>query len=657
MSTPDAYSHVARPITIGSMEARNRIMMATHGPRLSQARYLRYLDERARGGVGIAGFNFGPLGLMQFPFGPGAPTAGPGGDQDGVPYHPLTQEGRAQYDALVPAIREWVRAVRNHGVRAVGQLYHPGAAQHSDSFQPVVSSSTVSDEFERHRPHPLSESEIGDLLQAYALAAKRSLATEIDALELHGAHGYLIEQFLSPLTNRRTDRWGGDFEGRIRFLIAALETVLEAVDGAVPVGVRLCGPEPEGGLSLDDLVEISRRLEAAGAGYISISGGSYSGLWRGAGQAYVASAFVDPGPNVAVSAAIKAATTLPVMVSGSIVSMAQAEEIVASGAADVACMVRALMADPAMVAKAIGPGAGEEHRPCIGGNECHYGRPLACAVNPRAGREGELEARPAQIPRRVLVAGAGPAGIECAIAAAERGHQVMLVDRAPALGGTLRPVARASGQARFGEYLDYSARRIDALPIVVAAGTEFDRKLAEHWRPDVLVVATGAAWDGGHGTPAPAAIEEAEAASDRVTVIGGRDDHLAPMITADFFAGQGRKVTLLTEMAAPGGGVEAASFYALMRRLAERGVEIRPFTAVEGAEDGALLIRHTLTDRTGRIEQPGTVVDLEGRRADAGASTRFAGLAREIHVIGDALSPRRMVHATLEGVRLGTKID
>lgn len=637
------------------MTARNRVMMATHGPRLSQPRYLRYLEERARGGIGLAGFNIGPLGLMQFPFGPGRGTTGPGGDLDGVPFHPLSAEGRAQYDALIPAVGQWAEAVKKHGVRAIGQLYHPGAAQHSDNFQPVVSSSTVIDEFEKHRPHPLTGQEIGELLEAYSLAARRAVEAGFEALELHGAHGYLIQQFLSPLLNRREDEWGGSLENRMRFLVSVLRTVRSAVDDAIPVGVRLTGVEPEGGLTMADLQAIARRIEAEGGAYVSISGGSYSGMWKGAGLAYVASAFTPPGPNVPVSAAVREAVGIPVMVSGGIITLDQAEEVIASGQADAVCMVRALMADPALVEKGLsGSGAA---RPCIGGNECHYGRPLACAVNPRAGREAELESALAKVRRRIAVIGGGPAGMECAVTLAERGHNVVLVERAAELGGMLVPLARVSRQARFQSYLDDARRRIDALPIEVRLGTEADPAFVEGLNVDVVVIATGASWSDEIGIPAARAICTATAPAGRVTVIGGKDDHLGPLVTADFFAEQGHPVTLLTEGAHPGQGVEAASFYALMRRMHQRQVDIRPFTAAVATDGGALTLRNTLTRADSRLPDAGTVIDFESRAANADAATLYAPAAPQVHVIGDALSPRRMVHATLDGVRLGTQID
>jgi len=648
----EPYPLLRAPIAVGPVTAPNRLMMTTHGPRLPQARYLRYLDERARNGVGLAGFNLGPLGVMQFPFGPGKAFPAYSGDLDSVAPHPLTAEGRAWYDAMIPMARDWAQAVARHGTIPIAQLYHPGAAQHSDSFQPVVAASAVPDDYERHNPHPLTVQEIGDLTQAFGLGARRALEAGYGGIELHAAHGYLPQQFLSPLSNRRTDSYGGDLPNRLRFLLGLLAAARAAVADEVPVGVRLTGPEPEGGLTLDDIVAIARVLEAAGAAYISISGGVYAGLYRGAGLPYVAPAFVEAAPNAATAAAVKAAVGVPVMVSGAIATLDQAEQILATGQADVVGMVRALIADPRLLEKG---GAGERARPCIAGNECHYGRPVVCAVNPAAGREAAMEAVPADRPKRVLVIGGGPAGIECALAAAGRGHRVTLVERGAQLGGMLASLARTSQQARFGEYLGYARAAIAEAGVTVRLGVEADAALAADARPDAIVLATGAVWrPRADRVDATRALADPASLGRRVVVAGGLDDHLPPLITADWLARQGHHVVLLTETPMPGQAVEPASLYLLLKRLHLAGVSIRPVTAAGAFADRRLAVSNSLTGVPDVIEDVDSVVAVDGRIGDDGLAAALREISPEVHVIGDALSPRRMLHATLDGARLGT---
>jgi 2,4-dienoyl-CoA reductase-like NADH-dependent reductase (Old Yellow Enzyme family) len=651
----EPFPHLRQPIALGNLTIPNRIMFTTHGPRLSQPRYLRYLEERARGGVGLMGFNLGPLGLMQFPFGPGRPYTPHAGDLDAVPFHPLTAEGRAYYDSLIPSYRAWADTAHAHGAKCVGQLYHAGAAQHSDNFQPTVAPSTIADEYEHHNPHALTGDEIADLIQAYAACAGRAVQAGYDGIELHAAHGYLPHQFLSPLFNRRTDAYGGGLENRMRFLVEIYRAVQAAVGAGFLVGVRLTTPDQaEGGLTLDDVVAVSRRLEAEGACYISLSGGSYAGLRGGANLPYVAPAFVGQGPNLGTAAAVKRAVRVPVIVAGRIVDFDLAEAAVADGQADMVGMVRALIADPRAIAKAFA-GQAQSITPCIGGNECHYGRAVACATNPSAGREAEMALVPAADPKRILVIGAGPAGLECAAALAERGHHVVLVDRRAELGGFLIPLARASQQADIGKYLDYMRARVAEAAIELRLNAEADIALVRDIAPDAIVVATGAAFAG----KIVGAIDAAQAFADpsllgrAVAIAGGLDDHLPPLILADFIARTGREVTLLSENLSPGSALEIASLVMLTKRLLDREVTILPTTTAVTLTGNGLTTRNSLTHKPGLISGIDTLVTVGPRAPNDGLAVILKPLGIPLHVIGDALSPRRMLHATLDGARLG----
>jgi 2,4-dienoyl-CoA reductase-like NADH-dependent reductase (Old Yellow Enzyme family) len=648
------FPHLSQPIALGSLTIPNRIMFTTHGPRLSQPRYLRYLEERARGGVGLMGFNLGPLGLMQFPFGPGRPSAANAADLDAVPFHPLRAEGRAYYDSQIPAYRAWADAVHAHGAKCVGQLYHAGAAQHTDIFQPTVAPSPVADEYEHHNPHALTGEEIADLVEAYALCARRAVAAGYDGVELHAAHGYLPHQFLSPLFNRRTDGYGGGLENRMRFLLEIFRAAREAVGGLL-VGVRLTTPDDvEGGLTIDDIIAISRRLEAEGAGYISFSGGSYAGLRGGANLPYVAPAFVAQGPNLGTSAAVKRAVEIPIIVAGRMVDFDLAEKAVGEGQADMIGMVRALIADPHAIAKAFS-GQVKTVTPCIGGNECHYGRAVACATNPAAGREAEMEIVPADKPRHILVVGAGPAGLECAATAAERGHRVTLMDRRPELGGFLIPLAKASQQAEFGKYLTHMRGRIAALSIELRLGQEADIAVIRDIGADAVVVATGAAFAGGPegAIDAAQALADPSALGQKVAVAGGLDDHLPPLILADFLARTGRKVTLLTENLSLGSALEIASLVMLTERLLNSETAIAPTTAAVALTTDGLETRNSLTGKPGLLTGIDTLVTIGPRVPNDALAAELRPLGIRMHLIGDALSPRRMLHATLDGGRLG----
>ncbi len=657
------HLHLQQPIRLGGLDLPNRIMFTTHGPRLSQARYVRYIEERAKGGVGLMGFNLGPLGIMQFPFGPGRGDPAFAADIDSVPMHPLTPEGRAYYDAQIPFYRAWAEAAHRHGAKCIGQLYHSGAAQHTDNFQPVVAPSAVRDEYERHNPHPLAAEEIAGLIEACAISARRAAEAGYDGVELHAAHGYLGHQFLSPLFNKRTDRYGGSLENRLRFLVETVRAVRGAVGAGFPVGVRLNGPDrASGGLPLDDVVAASVCMAAEGAAYVSISGGSYAGLRGGANEPYVAPAFVAPGWNAATAAAVKRAVNVPVIVTGRFVDFDLPERIVAAGDADMIGMVRALIADPAAIVKSFA-GRSAEVIPCIACNECHYGRTVACSTNPAAGREGAMELVPAHPPMRLLIVGAGPAGLECAVAAAQRGHEVILVDRRAETGGMLTILARTSQQSEFGRYLDHMARRLRSLPIALRLGVEADTDFIGLLAPDAVVLATGALHRVGLATDRPdavfgavGALADPSALGVRVVIVGGLDDHLPPLVVADFLARTGRSVTLLVETISPSPALESASLIQFLDRLLTAGVTIQPMTAAASFEGRAMVTRNSITGAFGRIEDIDSAVILGDPTPNDALAGSIRGLGIPVHLIGDALSPRRMLHATLDGARLGRTI-
>jgi NAD(P)-binding Rossmann-like domain len=343
-----------------------------------------------------------------------------------------------------------------------------------------------------------------------------------------------------------------------------------------------------------------------------------------------------------------------VIVAGRISDFGVAEQAISEGQADMVGMVRALIADPHAIDKAFA-GRILLVTPCIGGNECHYGRAVACATNPAAGREAEMEIAPAADPKRILIVGAGPAGLECAAAAAERGHRVTLIDRRPELGGLLISLAEASQQADYGKYLTHMRRRVAEAGIELRLGAEADLALAREVEPDAVVLATGAAFGGmiDGAIDAARALADPSLLGESVAIAGGLDDHLPPLILADFIARTGRKATLLTENISPGSAVEIASLVMLLKRLIDNDVTILPTTAAVALTAEGLSIRNSLTNRTGLIAGIDTVVAVGPRVPNDGMATLLSPLAVPLHVIGDALSPRRMLHATLDGARLG----
>lgn len=658
----DHFPHLFQPIQLGPVQVRNRVMMTTHGPRLPLGRYLRYLEERARGGIGLIGISAG-LGVYNEPTGPGRFLPAYAPDLDAVLPDPTTPEGIAYYDdTVIPALRKQAEAVHRHGAACVGQVLHLGAAKHQDNYRPAVAPSAVVDEYDRHVPHELDEEEIAHLVAAFGHAARRVKEAGMDGVEVHGAHGYLFQQFLSPLTNLRTDGYGGSLERRLRFLIEVLDAIRVRVGPRFLVGLRINGDEfAEGGLTNQDIVEVARRVEGR-LGYLNISGGNYTGLKRGLALAYVAPWYVPPGPNVPMAAAVKKAVRIPVIVAGKITDPAQAERILAEGAADMVGMTRAFIADPHFVQKAL-EGKADDIRRCVGANECHFpGRQAVCMVNAAAGREEELDFAPASVPRRVLVIGGGPAGLEAARVAALRGHRVTLWERSDTLGGQLRVIARDPNRANLLDFLHWLERQDRGLGVEVRLQMEaaVDSVAAEG--ADVVLVATGSAT---YVPPVPvtgpttvvtdlAVLQGRVPPGRRVLVVGGLEDHLAPPTVAELLAGQGKQVEVITELLTVGEGVEPATLYLLTKRLLEKGVVLTPLTALKAIEHGAVVVENTLTRRERRIPDVDAVVLACGRRANDALARALKGRLRELHLVGDCRAPRRIVHAVLEAARLAS---
>jgi 2,4-dienoyl-CoA reductase-like NADH-dependent reductase (Old Yellow Enzyme family)/thioredoxin reductase len=648
------------PIDVGGMTLRNRLMMTVHGPRLSAARYQPYLAARSMD-VGLVGLH-AMYGVYDFPFGPAPHTPAYAGAWDAVPPHPLTDEGRAYYEGAIATMAAQVEIVHANGARAVGQIFHPGLSQHDETFRVVVGPSPVPDEFRRHVGHELSLTELADLVEACRLAARRAVQAGLDGIELHAAHGYLLNQFLSPLTNQRSDRYGGPLENRLRLLLEIIGAVRDGAGAGVPIGVRVPGTEAvDRGLDSAAMQQIARRLAAEGVAYLNVSSGNYTGLRRGAGLAYVAPPYAGPGPSVAAASAIRAAAGgVRVIVAGRITDLAVAEQILVDGHADMIGLTRALIADPRIVEK-VRTGRAGDVTPCVGGNECHYGRTVACAVNPAAGREEELASVPATSPRQVLVVGAGPAGMECARVAARRGHRVRLVDEAVELGGTLRVVGSDPNRREFLAYLDSVARQLDALGVDIQLGCRLTADASAVDDADAVVLATGSTpWippvpgiERSHVVTSLDVLQGRASVGSSVVVVGGLDDHLPPLTTADFVADGARRVTLLAEPMVAGEAIEAATLFALTRRLLEKAVELEPMTALHAVGDGSVVVRNTLTNATRVIEGVDTVILACGRRPRRELAAALARRGRPFSLIGDCLSPRRLVHATLDGARQG----
>lgn len=633
-------SRLFEPIALGGVRVRNRTVMTAHGPRLGQARYERYLEVRSRGGVGLVILPVVSALYLGTTY-PVPVAAVPGGEEDAVAPRQDTPEGIAFFDAVVPRLRGQAEAVRRGGAAVFGQLNHPGANRHWENLQPAVAPSEVRGEHPPNVPHALDRGEIAELVRAFGEDARRAVAAGLEGIEIHAAHGYLVAQFLSPFHNRRRDGYGGSLEGRARFLEEVIDEVRRRTRPDLPIGVRIAAD--------DQAVAVARLLEGRVA-FLNLSLGSFTGMHAGRpGLPYVAPFLVEGAPALPVARRVKAAVATPVLVAGGIKTPRLARRVVDDGIADMVGFTRALIADPDFVNKLAG---GRDHQVdlCIGCMECHQRRVVTCPVNPAAGREEEFTVGPVATPRRVAVVGGGPAGMEAASRAARRGHRVTLFEARPSLGGALDLFTRDPGRAAWRPLLDRLNRDLVAAGVEVRLGTEAG--VGDLGGYDVVVVATGGV-EVGPGVSSSDVLAGTARPSGDVTVAMGGDDGLDGPMIALLLAGRGCRVRLAAEGHLIGAGLEPGLVHVVTGRLLEAEVELRPLTRVL-EEGGQTTLENVFTGR--REPVPGGVIWASGRRArdELRAALERAGLPSVL--VGDALAPRRLVHAVLDGARVGNAL-
>jgi 2,4-dienoyl-CoA reductase-like NADH-dependent reductase (Old Yellow Enzyme family)/thioredoxin reductase len=664
-----AVTHFRRlfePLQIGSFTVKNRIVSTTHASSLPRDRDLAYLARKAEGGVGFIGLS-GGSGVIHYGLGPGTP--GGVGEWDRKAPSPVSAEGIAFYDNLVlPGLRERAELLHAKGAHCFAQIAHGGGSQHWPLMMPPLGPSDVPDPYDGHVPHALTDEQIEELIVAFAHGVRRIREAGVDAAEIHGAHGYLVMQFLSPYYNRRTDKWGGSAENRTRFLREIIAVARRLAGDEFPIGLRL-GYEGDGqgrGLTVKDAVEVARQV-ATQVAYISVSGGSYSGLADGFNGAYVSPWYREPAYNASAAAAVRAAAGVPVLLTGRIADAALAESLLAEGSADLIGMVRALIADPDLPAKAR-EGKADQVRMCLGLSECHHiGRhrvPITCAVNAASGREQEMAIQPAAETKTVVVVGAGPAGLEAARVAALRGHHVYLADSRRHIGGTVRLLGQDPNRRNLLDHAAYFETVLPRLNVELLLGNRVTADDIRSFGADAVILATGS-------VPVVPEIEGLRETSgvltaievlggrtpggEHVLVVGGTDNHLAAPTIAEYLTDLGHRVTMVSEQVDFASGAEDATRLALLQRLKKKHVRVALTSRVVSVDADGATIMDTFTHEHRR--EPGVALLL------ACGMTPNDELYRELsahgiagQVIGDALAPRRIMHATVEGARAGLAV-
>ena len=644
-----AFPRLFSPLSIGPAVIRNRIVSSGHDTVMVEAgnvtdQLIAYHSARAEGGVGLI--------VVQV-----------AGVHESARYtsHVLM----AVDDSCLPGYTRLAEAVHAHGATLFGQLFHPGreVMESTDGTAPVsVAPSAVPNERFHVMPRALRTDEIAEIVAGYGAAAARLILAGLDGVEIVASHGYLPAQFLNPHVNQRTDEYGGSQSGRLRFLREVAREVRRQAGPGAAVGVRISMSEREpAGLAED--IAIAACADLAGEGlidYVSVTTGTSATL---AGSDHIVPEMNwRAGYTAPAARRMKQAVPVPVLVAGRINQPQDAELILASGDADACVMTRALICDPTMPDLAA-RGQTDDIRACIACNQAcighfHAGYPISCIQRPETGREIRYGRRqPAARPRRVLIAGGGPAGMKAAAVAAERGHEVVLHEAAGRLGGQVLLAERLPGRAEFGGAITNLARELGRTPARVVLNSRVTADTVRQEAPDLVVVATGArpyrpdleiggdlviadAWEVVSGRELP---------SGHAVVVDWRGDWVG-IGAARLLAGRGHRVTLAVNGYAPGEHLQQYVRDANLAALHQAKVTVVPLVRPYGVDDDTVYLQHVLTEDPVLVDGVAGLVLACGHRSDSTLLEELSAGRVPAVGIGDCLAPRTVEEAILEGL-------
>jgi len=646
------FEHLLSPIRIGRLEIRNRLVLPPMNtgyatPQgLPTRRMLDYYSVRARGGVGLI-------------------------IVEAAVIHPsarLHPHMLALYDdRALEGLQRLTTALKSYGARVGIQLFHPGRQSTSQEtgYRPVAPSALACPVC-RELPRELTIPEIEEIIGWYVAAAQRAKEAGFELVELHAAHGYLINQFLSPHTNQRKDQYGGSLENRCLFLIRIIRGIKERLGEDFPLSCRINGADYiAGGLTLAETQSIASRLESSGVEVLHVSAGVY-----GSYPSTIPPMAERPGCFIHLAEGIKGKVGIPVIAVGKIHDPRLAEETIRQKRADLIAMGRALIADPQLPNK-IASGRTGEIRPCLCCNQgCLYREqdillPIAkpasdhhilCMQNPAVGQESikPIGTKPKE---KISVIGGGPAGMAAARAAAQLGHEVHLYEEGQELGGQLRLAARPPGKDRFLELIDRLKQDLVDLGVRLHLGTRITGESLEGLRGTTIILASGArplvpdipgirgdkvssAWDILEGKAGP---------GRRVLIIGGGQ---VGCETASFLLGRAERITIVEMLGQFAPQMGAVARWYLLQRLHRAGVQMIKNHRVREIREGEVLIEDSVEGGFRRLSGYDTIIYASGSLPRDELRSELQRQGHRFLVIGDALKPRKALEAIYEGTKL-----
>ena len=642
-------SSLFSPIRIGNMQSKNRLLMSAMSINFGvdedcnpTDQLIEYFVERAKGGVGMM-------------------LVGGGG------VHPSGQElpnlPQMYRDSCIPPLKKMVERVKPYDVKFGVQIMHGGR----QSYLPekVAPSAIPAPAVVKGEVRALEIEEIHELAACFGDAARRCREAGFDFVEIHAAHGYLINQFMAPNSNIRTDAYGGSFENRTRFLFEIMDHIKEKAGTDYPVGIRINGNDYiENGWELKDTVRLAPDLEKAGAVYLHVSGGVY-----GSTELTIPSMYTPHGCFVHLGEAVKKVVNIPVITVGRIKKPehATANQIIEEGRADMVSMGRSFLADPHYPNKAKN-GQVSQIRPCVG---CCLGcihavlakEPGGCVVNPDVGREYKLsQEKPAQASETVLVAGAGPAGMAAARLFAIRGHKPLICEKDDGSGGLLALAAKVPGRGELGDILNFFRQELDRLDIEIQYNTPLSAELLDKVKPDRIILATGSMPD----MPIIKGLFQSkmglvtnvdllkgrEQAGDKVIVLGGG---MTGLITADFLADQGKEVVVLNRKKSYAEEMSSNDRYYLRERLKKNNVMLYKNVSIQSVTSDGVDFKVKGEDMV--LSGFDTVVISEKHQPVRDIKKLEKNCSARFHLIGDAKTPRHLMYCISEAEEIARSVE
>lgn len=648
------FPQLLTSLKIGNIELPNRICFLAHRTnfgckgRLNE-RHVTYYRRRAQGGCGL--IVLGELSILP----------------NDYPWEGMIE---TYHSKALSDFQRITRSVSEYDTRIFAQLTHHGFQSNgARTRQETWGPSAIADVVFGEVCKPMEPEDIQDLIDAFVGAAQTVRAGGFDGIEIDMGSESLLRQFLSLVSNHRQDEYGGSLENRMRLPLAVLHAVRKAVGNDYPVGVRLCVDEKFwGGITPEESIPMAQELVETGCiDFLHATLGTYYNLYLN-----MASMHTPEGHTIELARQLKDNVQIPVIAADHIRFPHMAESVVAECKADAVGCVRALICDPDLVVK-LRSGDTDAVRPCLKDNQgcigrINQGKALGCTLNPEVGYESSVADRTrskSENRKRIMVVGAGPAGMEAALTAAERGHEVTLYERAPVIGGHVIIAAKGAGRDKLGLLVEFYRKMLTKTGVAIRAKTPVTAEVIRDFGPDVMIVATGARpsakpFSGEYGPPrvlsVPDILNESHVVGNRVLFIDENGGHRS-LATAELMADQGRQVDILTSDLFV--GVELApigDLYLTRQRLLQKGVTFTTDVKVSEISSQCVKAHHLYTGEPMIYREYDTIVVEADYLPEDGLFQQAKDDVEVVYAIGDCVAPRTIEMAVYEGKSIGESL-